>query len=268
MCAHHRMCSSVGMRWIADRPGWSFQEKCVCASTMPGISVMPAQSTTIAPAPEVERRLRPTRAMRLPCTSTSPAYGCAPVASKTRAFVNRTFAIASPPCLPHRILQHTDAVDLDAYAIAALQKFRRREADAHAAGRSRRDDVARHERNPGRDRFDQRGDAEDEIASMRVLPQLLVHPAADARVRAVELVGGDQPRPHRAERVDRLAEQPLLVAALNVARRDVVEDRVAENVLHRARGADAAAALTDHDRELRLVVRSEEHTSELQSRLH
>ena len=48
--AHHRMCSSGGMRWIASRLGWSFHEKCVCASTMPGIRNAPAPSITCAPA--------------------------------------------------------------------------------------------------------------------------------------------------------------------------------------------------------------------------
>ena len=47
MCAHHRMCSSVGMRWMAVRLGWSFHEKCVCASVMPGISVAPRASTDL-----------------------------------------------------------------------------------------------------------------------------------------------------------------------------------------------------------------------------
>src|SRR5688572_27787963 len=135
---------------------------------MPGISVAPAQSTTIAPAPDVERRLRPTRAMRFPCTSTSPVYGCEPVASKIRAFVNRTFAIASfllsDALLLHRVLERADAVDLDAHTIAALQEFRRVEADADATGGAGRNHVTRHQRDGGRDRLDERRDVEDEVA--------------------------------------------------------------------------------------------------------
>jgi hypothetical protein len=38
-----------GMRWIASRLGWSFHEKWVCASTMPGIRNAPAASTVVAP---------------------------------------------------------------------------------------------------------------------------------------------------------------------------------------------------------------------------
>ena len=37
------------MRWIESSDGWSFHEKCVCASTMPGINVAPAPSITVAP---------------------------------------------------------------------------------------------------------------------------------------------------------------------------------------------------------------------------
>jgi hypothetical protein len=47
--AHQRMCSSGGMRWIASSVGWSFHEKWVCASTIPGMRKAPAPSTTRAP---------------------------------------------------------------------------------------------------------------------------------------------------------------------------------------------------------------------------
>jgi hypothetical protein len=49
--------------------------------------------------------------------------------------------------------------------------------------------------------------------------------------RAVDLVGGDHPRAHRAEGVEALAQVPLLVAHLHVARGDVVDDGVAEHML-------------------------------------
>ena len=53
-----------------------FQEKWVCASVMPGITVAPAASTTTAPLDGIMRAPAPprlTRLIRLPCTSTSPA---------------------------------------------------------------------------------------------------------------------------------------------------------------------------------------------------
>ena len=50
----------------------SFHEKCVWASHMPGISVAPAPSITVAPPGAIGAVLRPTWRMRLPCTSTLP----------------------------------------------------------------------------------------------------------------------------------------------------------------------------------------------------
>ncbi len=64
------------MVWIADSVAASFHEKCVCASHMPGISVAPAPSITVAPPganPVKEGAvLRPTWRIRLPWTRTLP----------------------------------------------------------------------------------------------------------------------------------------------------------------------------------------------------
>ncbi len=84
------MCSSGGMRWIASSVGWSFHEKWVCASTMPGIRKAPAPSTTRAPPTGAARTplaLRTTRAIRSPWTSTSPMNGASPPPSKMRTLV-------------------------------------------------------------------------------------------------------------------------------------------------------------------------------------
>ncbi len=101
------------------------------------------------------------------------------------------------------------------------------------------------------------GDVEDHVAacwpSWRSSP---FDPAAHARVAAVELVGGDDPRPHRAEGVEALAEVPLLVAHLHVARADVVDHRVAEHMVHRARLRDVAPAAADDHGELGTRSRS------------
>ncbi len=60
------------MFWIADKVAASFQEKCVCASHMPGISVAPAPSITVAPPGVIGALLRPTCRMRFSRTSTLP----------------------------------------------------------------------------------------------------------------------------------------------------------------------------------------------------
>ena len=88
--AHQRMCSSGGMRWIASSVGWSFHEKWVCASTIPGIRKAPAPSTTRAPPTGAARTplaLRTTRAILSPWTSTSPMNGASPPPSKMRTLV-------------------------------------------------------------------------------------------------------------------------------------------------------------------------------------
>src|SRR5262245_14657418 len=96
MWAHQRMCSSVGIRWMALRLGWSFQEKWVWASTRPGIRVAPAPSTTVTPPTGIDRVPWATREIRLPCTRTSPAKAAVPLPSRTRTFMNRTLT-GSPP---------------------------------------------------------------------------------------------------------------------------------------------------------------------------
>ena len=89
--------------------------------------------------------------------------------------------------------------------------------------------------------------------------RLLQHPLADVArdvedLRVGDLVGGDDPRPHRAERVEGLAARPLAVAELQVARRDVVDARVAEDVVEGIADVDAAGPPADDHAELGLVV--------------
>src|SRR4051812_30973169 len=81
------------MRWIADSVAASFQEKCVCASHMPGISVAPAPSITVAAVDATGATERPTCRMRLPSTSTLPLQGGVPVPSSTRTLVKRTLSM-------------------------------------------------------------------------------------------------------------------------------------------------------------------------------
>ena len=69
-------------------------------------------------------------------------------------------------------------------------------------------------------------------------------PARDReRLRVGDLVGGDEPRAHRAERVERLAADPLAVAELDVPRGHVVEAGVAEDVVERVRRSDTLRAV-------------------------
>ena len=63
---------------------------------------------------------------------------------------------------------------------------------------------------------------------------LVADAARDREVlRIADLVGGDEDRTHRAERVERLAADPLAVAELEVPGGHVVEAGVAEDVVER-----------------------------------
>ena len=94
------------------------------------------------------------------------------------------------------------------------------------------------------------------IARCWLLDALAVDRAADREpLRVADLVGRHQGRAHRAERVERLAADPLPVAELQVARRDVVEAGVAEDVVEGVvDGATRAPVRPMTTRELRLVV--------------
>ena len=85
---------------------------------------------------------------------------------------------------------------------------------------------------------------------MAVLGHLAVEAGEDRDVLRVEI--GLDPRAERAEGVHALGAGPLAVAALQVASRDVVGDRVAEDDLLGLLGLDVLAHPADDHRELAL----------------
>src|SRR5262245_37102763 len=86
------------MVWMPASVAASFHEKCVWASHMPGISVAPAPSITVAPLAGMLALPRPTFLMRLPCTSTLPGTGLPPLPSRMRTLVKRVlFAMTRTP---------------------------------------------------------------------------------------------------------------------------------------------------------------------------
>ena len=136
-----------------------------------------------------------------------------------------------------------------------FKQTRRLHRHADPAGRSRRDHVARLEREPGREVLDQREAVEDQVLRVRVLAQLVVHPGAQAQaVGIADLVGSRDPGPDRAVRVERFPHRPRRNAELPVAHADVVHDQVAGDRLVRAGARDVAAAAADHEAELALVI--------------
>ena len=101
----------------------------------------------------------------------------------------------------------------------------------------------------------ERRDVEDEVGDQRLLPQLAIDMGFERQPgRIGNLVGSHQSRSHRAEAVDTFAEKPLLVLMLQGPSGHVVDDRIAENVIHRFGARDTATAASNHDGELALVV--------------
>ena len=119
----------------------------------------------------------------------------------------------------NRVRQHADAVDLDGDLVACLEQYGRIAEHADAGWRAREDEVARLEGDRLADERDDLGDAEHHVRRRRVLHHLAVQDGADAeRLRVGDLGSGDEGRPHRAERVERLAARPLAVSMLEIAR--------------------------------------------------
>ena len=74
------------------------------------------------------------------------------------------------------------------------------------------------------------------------------------RVGAVKFVRSDHPRAHRAEGVERFTHIPLLVAHLHIACGHIVDDGVAENMLHGICGHDVFAAFANDDGKFGFIV--------------
>jgi hypothetical protein len=140
------------------------------------------------------------------------------------------------------------------------------DADRHLLPRHDRADPGR---GPGEDHVagqqghrlgdvgDQVGDRPGHLRGAPGLPQLAVHRAGDGQVRGVH--GGLDPRPQRAEGVEALGPAPLVLGALQVARRDVVAAGVAQHHLRHPGGRHLPAHPADHHRQLRLVLHVEGH---------
>ena len=123
-------------------------------------------------------------------------------------------------------------LDLDRHHVAVGEQDRRVAEDPDAARRPGRDDVA-----------GLQGERLEQWLMISATPKYicavlaccrtssLTRHSIVERLRVGDLVGGHERRAHRAERVERLAAGPLAVAELEVARRDVVEAGVAEDVV-------------------------------------
>ena len=127
-------------------------------------------------------------------------------------------------------------------------------------GPSRRAGVPVAIRSPGRSVHvaaevrDDLGDRETHLRGAAVLDQDVVHGAPHREVVRVERLGGHDDGSDRAEAGHRLAEEPLVAVEPRVARRDVVDHGVAEDVRERVLDLDVGGGLADHDAQLDLRV--------------
>ncbi len=94
------------------------------------------------------------------------------------------------------------------------------------------------------------------MARVGLLQRLAVDAQADVeRVRVGDFVGAHEMRSHRGEGVEGFAHHPLRCCHLKIACADVIEQRVAEDVLLPFLGGDVAASGSDDEREFGLVIR-------------
>src|SRR3569623_979982 len=153
------------------------------------------------------------------------------------------------------IAQSAEAAHLALHYIACVQKLRRLTGEAHARRRAGGDYVAGFRGHAARQRRDGLGDGKDLVARVRGMLYHAVNPAAQVELlRIGAVVGGDDPRTHRAGAVQTLAEKVLLVAELEIARGQIVEHGVTEHVFERPLCGDAATAAADDHREFHFPV--------------
>ena len=149
----------------------------------------------------------------------------------------------------------TEAFDFGGHGFTWAEPALRRAAKANACRRAGTDDIAGHERGDGGDPGDEIGGFEDELPGVRVLKHFAADGEPDVEVVGVgDFVGGDDGGAEGAEGVEALCHGPLGGGELDIAGADVVEDGVAEDVVMPVFFRDAAAGLSDDDRELNLVI--------------
>ena len=127
--------------------------------------------------------------------------------------------------------------------------------EPHPGRRSRRDQVAGLQRHQAREVGDQGGNREDQVVGRRGLHLLAVQRQRERdRVVRPGLVGRHERRPAGRRAVEDLAGHPLRGRALEVAGGEVVQQRVAGDVVQGGGLGDILRPAPDHERHLGLVV--------------
>src|SRR3989442_8556006 len=151
------------------------------------------------------------------------------------------------------VREHADLLDLGLHAVPGLEEIAG--GRAHPVRRAGGDDVAGQHRHATREDLDALIHREDHLGGVAGLAHLSVDAHGDVQgLRIRDLVCGDEDGPHGAEGVERLALEPLRVPLLEIARRHVVDHRVAEDGLEGVGAADVPAGRAEGHGRLDLVV--------------
>src|SRR5690349_14397420 len=122
-----------------------------------------------------------------------------------------------------------DPLDAAGHDVAGLQVAVGSGWRGQAVRRPGRDQVTGAEDHVAAEERDDLRDREAHVRRPAVLDRLPVDGSAELEIGRVELEHRDHPRTRGTEPGHRLAEEPLIAIQPCVARRDVVDDRVAEN---------------------------------------
>jgi hypothetical protein len=140
----------------------------------------------------------------------------------------------------------TYALDAGDDHVAVVEETRRFEAEPDARGCSSRDDICGFECQSGGQRSDESWNVEDHLTATGVLTGLAVDRECQRELfDRWNLVPGHDPRSDRATGVEGLALEPLPVTALQVPGADIVDDRIAEDMLESGLRRNVTAAGTN-----------------------
>src|SRR5499425_2146937 len=154
--------------------------------------------------------------------------------------------------------EHADLLHLRLHAISGLEEIAG--GRPHSVRRARGDDVAGEDGHGEGEDLDALVDGEDHLAGVARLPHLPVHAHHDVEGLGIgQFVGRHQHGAHGAESVEGLALEPLGMPLLQIARGDVVDDGVAEDVLEGVGAADVVAARPNDRGQLHFVVELARH---------
>src|SRR4029453_1763271 len=152
-------------------------------------------------------------------------------------------------------LKDADSFDVPFDLVPRFQKHRRHAGETDARGSARADHIARLQGDAGGKIFDDRSNIEDHVAGIAVLHDLAVDAADQAdllRIGEGALV--NDPRPHRAEGIERLSFEPLTMLALQLASGHIQADGVAEYIVVGFVFGNITAFFADDPRQLDFPV--------------